>query len=224
MKDIKKTAKKVSKTKKALKPKKRIKEKTAKNLRKVGKTIEIKKAKIKKESKTKKKRIKEPLNKCWIEVIFKDPEMRKWAVRQIGEHVIEVINKMDGPLSDEEIAKRTELKPSDVRVVLNRLHAHGLAKYTRNRDKKSGWYNYIWALLPQEAMEFYEGFKKLKEETNKEITEDQELYYSIVDGKIKIYTFEEAFNNRFICPITGKPLKYLDKKELEKIEKEKREI
>ncbi|MCX8162955.1 MAG: hypothetical protein N3D10_00160 [Candidatus Micrarchaeota archaeon] len=197
-----------TKEKKGLKQKKKAK----------AKIVEIKKIKIKKDEKkqvVKRKKITEPLNKYWKEVIFKDPEMRKWAVRQIGEHVIEVINKMDYELSDEEIAKRAELKPSDVRVVLNRLHAHGLAYYTRKRDKKSGWYNYIWSLLPQEAKEFYEGFKKIKQEVKQQTQQQQELYYSIVNGEKKIYTFEEAFNNNFICPISGKPLKYLEKKEVE---------
>ena len=48
--------------------------------------------------------------------------------------------------TDEELARKTGVKTSDVRVVLNRLHSCGLFTYTRVRDRESGWYSYIWKM------------------------------------------------------------------------------
>jgi transcription factor E len=132
-------------------------------------------------------------------------------VQEIGEYVIHVIKNFDGYISDEDLAKKCQIKPSEVRVVLNRLHAKGFAEYIRKKDKKNGWYSYIWYLKPAAAQKFYEGFKKIKQEASAPPQTEQELYYAEVDGKIKYYTFEQAFENKFICPETGKPLKYLNR-------------
>jgi hypothetical protein len=69
----------------------------------------------------------------------------------------------------------------------------------------------FWYLKPAAAQKFYEGFKKIKQEVSAPSQSEQELYYAEVDGKIKYYTFEQAFENKFICPETGKPLKYLNR-------------
>jgi transcription initiation factor TFIIE subunit alpha len=175
-----------------------------------AKIVTKKKSGTKKVLKPKKQK-QEPLNKIWLEVILKDPQLRRWVVREIGEHAIEVINAMNKELSDEDLAKKTNLKPSEVRVVLNRLHAHGLAVYSRKRDKDSGWYNYIWQLNKENATQLYEGFKKIQQETLQQ-GQKGEFYYCIVNGEKKIYTFEQALQNNFRCPISGQPLKYLEKK------------
>ncbi|MCM8830579.1 MAG: hypothetical protein NC918_00055 [Candidatus Omnitrophica bacterium] len=185
-------------------------------IKKRGKIVEIKKIKIKKEVRKNIKKPKEPLNKIWLETLLKDSKMRKWLVREIGEHAIEVIQKMDEEITDEELAKKTALRPSDVRTVLNRLHAHGLATYLRKRDKESGWYSYIWSLLPKAAQDFYEGFKKIIQEAEQTEYKEGELYYSIIDGKKKIYTFEQAYEYGFVCPISGQKLRYLEKPEQDK--------
>lgn len=63
-----------------------------------------------------------------------------------GENTIDIIREFDRDMSDEELARKTGVKTSDVRIVLNRLHSCGLFTYTRIRDRESGWYSYIWKM------------------------------------------------------------------------------
>jgi transcription initiation factor TFIIE subunit alpha len=185
------------------------KENTPKKKGKTPRIQTLKKIKIK----TQKKQngtVAQKMNSVWVDILLPDPKVRKWLVQAIGEHAICVLRNFDRELSDEDIAKKTELRASDVRVVLNRLHANGLASYNRSRDKNSGWYSYNWKLDQKHASELAFGVKQIDKPEEVKRSENEEKYYSIVDGIKIIYTFEQAVDNQFKCPKTGEPLKYLE--------------
>jgi len=79
---------------------------------------------------------------------------RQQLIEMGGENTIDVIREFDKDMSDEELAKKTGIKASDVRVVLNRLHNYGLFSYTRVRDRDSGWYSYIWKMSENRLSDF----------------------------------------------------------------------
>lgn len=81
---------------------------------------------------------------------------RQKLIEMGGENTIDIIREFDRDMSDEELAKKTGIKASDVRVVLNRLHNHGLFSYTRVRDRDSGWYSYIWKMSEPRLNDFVE--------------------------------------------------------------------
>ena len=81
-------------------------------------------------------------------------EARQRLIEMGGENTIDIIREFDKDMSDEELARKTGIKASDVRVVLNRLHNHGLFSYTRVRDRDSGWYSYIWKMSEGRLREF----------------------------------------------------------------------
>lgn len=78
--------------------------------------------------------------------VLASAEARQQLIDMGGENTIAIIREFDKDMSDEELARKTGIKASDVRVVLNRLHSFGLFAYTRVRDKDSGWYSYIWKM------------------------------------------------------------------------------
>lgn len=172
------------------------------------KVVLVKRVKIKKT--VRKKTSGGEMNKIWVDVLLPDLRVRKWLVQVIGEHAIHVIREFDKELSDEDISKKTELRPSDVRVVLNRLHAHGLATYSRSRDKNSGWYSYNWKLEEQHAQQLAQGIVKETDVQVEQEPDEREKYFCIVDGEKVIYAFEEAMQNNFKCPRSGQDLKYLE--------------
>ena len=45
---------------------------------------------------------------------------------------------------DYDISTPMGVKTTIVRKLLNELHGYGLVEYERARDKKTGWYTYIW--------------------------------------------------------------------------------
>ncbi len=185
------------------------KERTPKKKEKTQRIQTLKKIKIKTQKKQNKP-VAQKMNSVWVDILLPDPNVRKWLVQAIGEHAICVLRNFDRELSDEDIAKKTELRASDVRVVLNRLHANSLASYNRSRDKNSGWYSYNWKLDQKHANELAFGVKQIDKVEEVKKSENEEKYYSIVDGVKIIYTFEQAIDNQFKCPKTGEPLKYLE--------------
>lgn len=79
---------------------------------------------------------------------------RQQLIEMGGENTIDIIREFDRDMSDEELARKTGIKASDVRVVLNRLHSCGLFSYTRVRDRDSGWYSYIWKMSEGKLRDF----------------------------------------------------------------------
>lgn len=175
--------------------------------------IEKKIAKGEKKAEKKTKKSKTKMNALWCKVLLKDAMMRRWLINSVGEHAIHVIQEFEKEMSDEDIAKKSEIRPSDVRVVLNKMHSYGLATYSRNKDKKSGWYSYVWVLHEDRAKELYETMKKKFEEVKAVAKkEGDEYYYCVVGGKKEIYNFEQAMELNFKCPNTGQSMKFLEQK------------
>ena len=86
--------------------------------------------------------------------VLASAEARQKLIEVGGENTIDVIREFDRDMSDEELARKTGVKTSDVRVVLNRLHSCGLFTYTRVRDRDSGWYSYIWKMSEGKLKDF----------------------------------------------------------------------
>lgn len=89
--------------------------------------------------------------------VLASAEARQKLIEVGGENTIDIIREFDRDMSDEELARKTGVKTSDVRVVLNRLHSCGLFTYTRVRDRDSGWYSYIWKMSEGRLREFADG-------------------------------------------------------------------
>jgi TFIIE alpha subunit len=89
--------------------------------------------------------------------VLASAEARQKLIEVGGENTIDIIREFDRDMSDEELARKTGVKTSDVRVVLNRLHSCGLFTYTRVRDRESGWYSYIWKMSEGRLKDFADG-------------------------------------------------------------------
>ncbi|MEK7256154.1 MAG: hypothetical protein AAB316_15490 [Bacteroidota bacterium] len=85
-------------------------------------------------------------SKAARQAVLTSATARQQLIELGGENTIDIIREFDSDMSDEELARKTGIKASDVRVVLNRLHSCGLFSYTRVRDRDSGWYSYIWKM------------------------------------------------------------------------------
>jgi transcription initiation factor TFIIE subunit alpha len=127
-----------------------------------------------------------------------------------GENTIDVIREFDRDMSDEELAKKTGIKPSEVRVVLNRLHNRGVFAYTRVRDRDSGWYSYIWRMDEGRLWEVGCGGRGARETT---IISNKEGYCCNQCGLVGVVGFEDAMGMRFKCSCGG-DLEFVDAKRL----------
>ena len=131
---------------------------------------------------------------------------RQKLIEMGGENTIDVIREFDNDMSDEELAKKTGIKPSEVRVVLNRLHNKGVFSYTRVRDRDSGWYSYIWRMNEGRLREVGCGNGGRGEAT---YSAGKEGYCCQQCSPGKILEFEDAVDAQFRCSC-GSSLEFVD--------------
>lgn len=133
---------------------------------------------------------------------------RQKLIEMGGENTIDVIREFDKDMSDEELAKKTGIKPSEVRVVLNRLHNKGVFAYTRVRDRDSGWYSYIWRMDEGRLRDVGCG--------NGEdvlLVVGKEGYCCPNCSPGQVVEFPDAVDLQFKCNCCGSSLEYVGKKE-----------
>ena len=136
--------------------------------------------------------------------------------------VMEVLEKNNKPLKDEEIAKKIDSKVTEIRSLLNKLNYRGIADYDKRKDQNSGWYHYTWTLNEQRIVELLmEEQKKMLEklEQRKEMQENYSIF-SCKDECIE-EPFETAMEYNFKCPKCGDGMKYIEfKKQVKKLERD----
>jgi transcription initiation factor TFIIE subunit alpha len=140
--------------------------------------------------------------------VLADAAARQRLIEIGGENTIDVIREFDRDMSDDELAKKTGIKPSEVRVVLNRLHNRGVFAYTRVRDKDSGWYSYIWKMDEGRLKDV--GGALVVEETTQVI--GKEGYGCSCCNQQKMMDFSDAVDARFRCGNCGSCLEFFDSK------------
>ncbi|MFA6907321.1 MAG: hypothetical protein WC263_00660 [Candidatus Micrarchaeia archaeon] len=140
--------------------------------------------------------------------VLADAAARQRLIEMGGENTIDVIREFDRDMSDDELAKKTGIKPSEVRVVLNRLHNRGVFAYTRVRDRDSGWYSYIWK-MDEERLKDVGGAEVMEEATQ---ATGKEGYRCACCSQQKVMDFPEAVDARFRCNSCGSCLEFFDSK------------
>lgn len=156
------------------------------------------------------------LNSLWRNQLLGEAVVRSWLIRSVGENSIHVIREFEAQMSDEEIAQKSGIRASEVRVVLNKLHSFGLATYVRNRDRNSGWYSYIWKLNNEHVPALLAQIRKEGSEGTvvEEPPEDGKEHYGCqACGPAKRFDFDQASGLQFRCDQCGQNLQFLERKE-----------
>ena len=147
--------------------------------------------------------------KC-IRKLLGEPLIANSLMSLAGENAAVVLGQMEGAMSDEEIARACKFKVSDVRAVLNKLHAQGIAVYERTRDRDTGWYYYKWSANVG-------AIERMLDETVKseKLATEQRLRYESACNMYACakcmqekYPFETALDYLFKCPQCGSALEY----------------
>jgi len=139
-----------------------------------------------------------------------DPQVRKALIDKAGENAIAVLQLLRQNLKDEEIAERLGVKVSDVRVALNKLAELGIVYYKRKRDKETGWWQYEWLVDAKKFKSWIDReFNKKYDDLIRRVQEE-ELYYCPSCGISHTFSFDEAADLFFKCPVCGEGLEVLD--------------
>ncbi|VVB54910.1 Transcription factor E [uncultured archaeon] len=138
--------------------------------------------------------------------------LRNVLEESLSEQHVSVIESLDEPKYDEDIAKELDLKATVVRTILNELHSKRLVEYDRTKNKKTGWYTYLWKKRDDQLGEYTKGYleSRLAELNGQLMKEKNNAYFCGPNG---VVTFEEATENNFTCPETGQPYVEYDNSE-----------
>lgn len=131
-----------------------------------------------------------------------------------GDSAVDLVNvceRKNKPITDEEIAKEIGLKVTEVRTILNRLHYRGIAMYDKEKNKKTGWCNFTWVISQKRIAELLIEIQKeeMEKTEKKHDYEGTYLFFGCKKNCISI-PFEIAAEYQFKCPECGEELKSLD--------------
>jgi len=140
--------------------------------------------------------------------ILSDSYVRQMLIDVGGENALEIVRHFYGSHSDEELAKSLQLRISDVRATLNRLHSIGLVQYAREKDSETGWYSYSWSLNKERIV------KWVSETAGKGMGSSadgaSQYYFCPACGLGSIVAFEEASDKEFRCGKCNKSLEFIE--------------
>lgn len=118
--------------------------------------------------------------------------------------LVKICEKKRKMFTDESISKKMNVKVTEVRALLNKLHFRGIMCYQKSRNQKTGWFNYTWELKKERLADLI--IEKQKEQLQKlyerrGIEED----YNHFDCNIctERLPFEVAAEYNFVCPSCG---------------------
>ena len=142
--------------------------------------------------------------------IASSKSVRDFLEKTAGEHAVELIELWQShskPFNDEEMAGKTGLKVTDIRTILNRLHYRGISDYQKTRDKKTGWYSYVWAINRKRILELViEEQEEALESLETQKKAGDEYTFFRCKNKCQDLEFEIAAEYDFKCPQCGKPM------------------
>jgi transcription initiation factor TFIIE subunit alpha len=143
-----------------------------------------------------------------------DPLIREYFRKVIGEEGLKILEHVpEGEITDSEIAKLTDTKPTSVRKVLYKLYERRLAEYRTERDDTSGWITYWWSFNcgNLKRMMDKDADDELKRLRNKLEYERSGEFYQC---HCQCVLFEEAAEKDFWCEDCESKFEYLDNRAL----------
>lgn len=117
---------------------------------------------------------------------------------------VTVIEKLSEPKRDEELAAELNVKETVVRTLLNDLHVKSLVEYERTKNKKTGWYTYLWKKREDKLNAYVQDYLEDKlGNLSKDL--EAEKKGSAFKCSCSKTSLEEAIETNFICPECQEP-------------------
>ena len=162
-----------------------------------------------------------------------EQDVLEFVARVIGgDDAVAVVRALgDRELSDEEIARRANLKEDLARRALYKLYNNLVVRLRRVRDEESGRYKFFWSLNVEQIEILVKSWKRKildKLEAKLEYEEANQFFWCGTPG-CRRYTLDEAYSYMFRCPRCGQPLEFYDNTKIKealraKIEQIKKEL
>ncbi|MFH1721465.1 MAG: hypothetical protein ABH950_02540 [Candidatus Altiarchaeota archaeon] len=139
--------------------------------------------------------------------------IRSLLIESMSEDHIKIMDSLNEPKHDEDIAEELDVKATIIRTLLNDLHAENLVEYERTKNKKTGWYTYKWNRREDKVDEFVQGYLQKKLRNLNQQLDEQETGI-IFSCRCENLSYDEALLKNFICEKCNSPHKEYDSAEL----------
>jgi len=128
-----------------------------------------------------------------------DPLVNNILNMSMSKDHVSIIKSLYKPKHDEDIAEELGIKATIVRTLLNDLHAKSLVEYERTKNKRTGWYTYLWKKRENKIDGYIYNYlhERLEELNNKLESEKDTTFLTCACGKAPL---EKAMELNFICP------------------------
>ncbi|HDQ60024.1 MAG TPA: hypothetical protein ENN30_02415 [Candidatus Woesearchaeota archaeon] len=189
------------------------------------KTKQKQKAKPKPKQKTKKPILEppKPFTKARALKLIKHPEAEETVFEIAGEDGLRIfveLLKIKGEIDEFTLAEKAELQINYARSLLYKLYEQKLVAFSRERDKKKGWFIYSWQAFPEKIKELL--LRKKEEEIEQlEQKSSQAQDTFVCEGCKEPFEYAKALETMFFCDSCGGKLRAVTSKEVrDRIEKQ----
>ena len=135
-----------------------------------------------------------------IDGMLADGQSSDYLERMVSQKAKDVIALLSRPRSDEEIAKKLDIKINTIRRILNVLQGFGVTNYSISKSK-DGWLSFVWEIDTKKAGFFTDYINSGELKTD--IVTDSCNDYFVCDKCYKenrlILTFDAAYESNFKC-------------------------
>jgi len=145
-----------------------------------------------------------------------DLDITKDFLDKIDKNAYDILSKWSyakNITNDEKLADLVEQKVTIVRSTLNKLSFRGIVKYEKEKDQKSGWYNFYWSIdLKKLATLISQEHLEKKARLGDKLKQLNEYDHFTCKNFCSEFPFEIAAEYNFVCPNCNQNLIMMDKK------------
>jgi transcription factor E len=154
-----------------------------------------------------------------IDLLVQNEKGMTYLKKNVSRSVVDVINLLTTPRTDEYITEKLGIKINAVRRMLNIMQNYGITNYYISKNK-NGWLSFAWYMNTGKLPGFLEYVKGI--ESEKSMIKDDCNDYFFCNNCYKenklVFTFDAAYEAGFSCNTCGKNLERLGgKSDVEKL-------
>ncbi|MCL5262490.1 MAG: hypothetical protein M1390_01470 [Candidatus Marsarchaeota archaeon] len=152
-----------------------------------------------------------------------DEIVSSYLRKNVSKRAIEVVELLDSPKTDEDIAARLGLKINAVRRILNIMQGYGITNYNISKNV-DGWLSFAWYINVNKIGQFLDYVKNMTQTSDvvKDNCNDYFICKNCYESNKLIFTFDAAYEAGFRCTCNGM-LTRIDRDEADRLVKEANE-
>jgi len=144
---------------------------------------------------------------------IKSTVIRDVLAESLSEAHVNVLERLAEPKYDEDVATELKIKATVVRTILNDLHQNSLVEYQRTKNKKTGWYTYLWVRREEKIKDYAQTYLKTQLIDLSTRLDDETKSLTFQCGCMRV-PYEAAMESNFQCPTCSKEFTECDNSEV----------